>query len=396
MSLTQPQSPHLFAFQTNADLAKDSGSGSFTETLKLFLPGGALGTSSALHLATPPLGSLAAGLRAGTGSGGKVGFGFIFALSAHSTNGKAVSQFTGARPVLIQLLYDPSGLQGIDPATLRVSAVDSTGKTWQDLPTTVDTFHHILTARAPRLTLFQARGLFPAKGGPAGTTFAGAIHITLPAMSQASVAGMPLDLVLPQGSPRAPISLIVTGAPSAKVSAGFTTGGLTITQMLTLDAQGYAATYFAPSTPPKNPQPLRMSVKVTLGGASYTTMGTVMLAAGQSKGPLPPGAPPLWVMLSPTSVQAQAAPAVLTVHTAPGQVVNAVLDKTGKAVAGLPAETGTTDQQGLLKLSLPFIPRTLPAVQSLGKGKTLTLQVVVTVSLHGASSTQVLTLTVRR
>ncbi len=180
------------------------------------------------------------------------------------------------------------------------------------------------------------------------------------------------------------------------MSAGFSMAGVTITQTLTLDAQGYAATYFAPPTPPKSPQPLKMSVKVSLGGASYTTTGMVTLAAGQSNGPLPPGAPPLLAMLSPAAVQAQAAPPVLTVHTAPGQVVHAVLEKGGKAVAGLPAEMGTANRRGVLQLPLPFIPRTLPAVQSLGKGKTLALQVVVTAKpARRLSSTQVLALTVR-
>ncbi len=395
MSFAPTQSPHLVAFQTSANLGKGSGSGNFTETLKLFVPGGAFNTNLSLHLGTPSLGNLSSSLRAGTGSSGKVGFGFVFALSASDTNGNAVARFSGARPALIQLLYDPAGLQGTDPTTLRVSTLDPTGTTWQDLPTTVDTFHHMLTARATRLTLFQARGDRPAKGGPAGTTFAGPVHITMPAVSRASLGGMPLDLALPQDSLQAPVSLIVTGAPGARLSAGFTRAGVTITQTLTLDTQGYAATYFTPPTPPKSPQRLQMSVKVSLGGASYATTGTVMLAVGQGEGPLPPGAPPLWATLSASSVKAQAAPPLLTVRTAPGMTVHAVLEQAGKPVAGLPAETGDADHQGLLQLPLPFIPRTLPAVQSLGKGKTLALQVVVTVSLHGAADTQVLALTVR-
>ncbi|HVA93118.1 MAG TPA: hypothetical protein VNL71_25140, partial [Chloroflexota bacterium] len=252
-----------------------------------------------------------------------------------------------------------------------------------------------VTARATRLALFQARGVSHAKGGLTTTGFSGAPRITMPATSHATVSDLPLDLVLPQGRLQAPVSVIVTGAPGAKLSAGFSMAGVTITQTLTLDAQGYAATYFAPPTPPRSPQPLKVSVKVSLGGARYAATGMVTLSAGQRKGPLPPGAPPLWATLSSSSVQAQAAPPLLTVRTAPGQVVYAGLDPAGKPLTGLPAVMGIADRRGLLRLPLPLIPRTLPALQSLGKGKTLALRVVVMVSLHGASSLQVLALTVR-
>ena len=399
--LTKPQSPHLLAVQAGADLSKGGGHGQFSEALKLFVPAGAVNTSLALHVEMPPLSSLPPGLLTATGQRGSVGLGFIFALSASSANGQPVSQFTGAHPLLLQLLYDPAGLQGVDPATLRISFVDPAGNAWKDLPTTVDTFHHILTARTSHFTLFQARGvthtqaqLNMAQARLTMLAASGAPRVTILPTSQAAVGGVPLDLMLPQGRRHAPVSLVVTGAPGAQLRAAFTLAGVAITQTLALDAQGYATTGFAPPTALTSSQRLQMAVTVSLGASRYATAGTVTLLSGQSSGPLPPGAPPLWATLASSNVRAQTNHPMLLVQTAPGMVVRAVLAKAGQPLTGLGVTLGTADRRGVLQLRLPLIPRTLLALQTQGKGKTLVLQVVVTVTQRGQSSQQVLALAV--
>jgi hypothetical protein len=312
-----------------------------------------------------------------------------------------MSQLSGAHPMLIQLSYDPAGLVGIDPATLRIAFVDPAGKTWRSLPTTVDTFHHLLTALTTHLTFFQVRGVTQntaqrskAQAQLALLAAAGVPRVTLLPISRATVGGVPLDLILPAGRQHAPVSLVATGAPGAQLKIAFTLADTSVVQTFTLDAHGYGTTAFTPLRPLKSAQRLRVAVSVSLGTSHYTTTGIVTLQPGLSSGPLPPGAPPLWATLASSRVQAGFTHPLALVQTAPGLVAQAVLAKAGKPLAGLKATACMANTRGAAQCRLPLIPRTLLTAQTKGKEKTVTLQVVVTVTQHGQSSQQTLTLTV--
>jgi hypothetical protein len=393
-------SPHLLAVQASSDLRRAGGHGQFAETLKVFVPANATGTSTSSQVGAITSRGLPAGLPVGNKQQGSVGLGYIYALSATDAHGRGVSQLSSAHPLLIQFSYDPADLVGIDPATLRIAFVDPAGKTWKRLVTNVDTFHHLLTALSTHLTFFQVQGVTqtPAQWTKAQAQLtllaaAGAPHITRLPTSQAAVGGVPLDLVLPTGRQQAPVSLIVTGAPGAQLKVTFTLAGTAIVQTLTLD-YGYGATAFTPPHPLKGAQHLRVSVTVSLGTSRYTATSIVTLQPGQRTGPLPPGAPPLWATLVSAHVHVAVTHPLLDVQTAPGLVVQAALAQGGRPLTGLAATICTADSRGTAQCRLPLIPRALLASMLKGKTKTVTLQVVVTVARYGQSSQQMLPLTV--
>jgi hypothetical protein len=399
--LADPALPRLLAIQATSDLRAGGGHGQFGETLKLFVPAhaGAMANVSSPGALSPA--NLAARLSLVNSQPDHAGLGYIYALTATDTQGRPVARIDGAHPLLIQLGYDPASLGGMNPATLAIAVVDPSRLTWKSLPTSVDTFHHLLTAITTSLSFFQVQGVSqnPAQRTAAQANLAllaasGVPHVSLLSTSHPAVGGVPLDLLLPTGRQHAPVSLAVTGAPGARLTVAFTLAGATIVQTLRLDAQGYATTSFAPLQPRKSPQTLQVAVSVSLGASRYSITRSISLQPGQTGDPLPSGAPPLWATLASSRVRAAVTHPLVQVQTAAGLVVQAVLEQGGRPLAGLQAASGTAGRQGLAQCRLPLIPRALLLADGRGEPKTVTLQVLVSVSRRGQSSQQTLPLTV--
>ena len=395
LGFVSPGAPRLISVRSSVDLARGGGKGTFDETLSLFLPASAVTTKTAFYLQVPPPASLPSGLANEKEKGYHTGLGFVFVVADGGVNSDNTGPFASVHPMALQLKYDPNYLQGIDPRTLRIGTVDPFANAWRDLPTTVDTFHHTLTARAALFTFIQIRGLATTKAQANSTNAAlatlaasGSPRVTMLPASNAALGGVPLDLQLPSGRMQAPVTITATGAPDSRLLATFTLANVTIQQTLTLDAQGYAAAAFTPPAPLTSPAQLRVAAVVSLNGSSYSRATTVTLLPGTVSGPLPGGAPPLWATLGSTLVHAGAHP-TLTVQTAAGLTVHAVLIRAGKPLAGFAVITGTANGRGIARLRLPTLPRSLMA-----GGKSALLQLVVTVTRHGQSSRQILALTV--
>jgi hypothetical protein len=351
----------------------------------------------------PPLQG-AAVLTGTAGQPNNVGIGPVYDLFAtNNRRGAPVHQFDPHHPLLLQMIYDPAQLDGLDPATLTVAYFDTGSKTWRSLPTTIDTYNHILTATTTHFTLFQVRGtartqaqLKGAQARQAALAASGPPRVNVVPVVPIVLGGVPLIITVPSGRQRPPLAVQITGAPYAQVEVTFASGGTSIVQALPLDAHGYATTAFVPGEPLTKPQAVRVSVTVTSGAARKTAVQTVILLPNQVAGRTPPGAPALRATLSASRVRAGAQSPLLAVRTAPGAAVRALLMLAGQPSVSAGAVTGKANQHGTLSLRLPSIPRGLVVSRTKGKAKTVTVQIVVTASLRGASTRQALPLTVSR
>jgi hypothetical protein len=399
-----PQSPRTLSVKVTFTLTAENGqTAQYVSTLKVLVPAGATTSGLAIEMQVPPLQGPAL-LTGAAGQLNNVGIGPAYDLFAtNSRTGAPIHQFDPHHPLLLQMSYDPAQLDGIDPATLTVAYYNPGSKTWRSLPTTIDTYNHILTATTTHFTLFQVRGtartkaqLKGAQARQAALAASGPPRVNVLPVAPLTLGGVPLIITVPSGSQRPPLAVEVTGPPYAQMEVTYAIGGTSIVQVLHLDAHGYAITAFVPGDPLTKPQMVRVSVTVTSGAAHKTAVQTVILLPNQVAGRTPPGAPALRATLSASHVRAGAQSPLLAVRTAPGAAVRALLMLAGRPSVSAGAVAGKANQRGALSLRLPSIPRALVVSHTRGKAKTVTVQVVVTVSLRGASTRQALPLTVSR
>ncbi len=372
------------------------------QTMGMIMPAGAVTGSVALKIGLPALGTVPE-LTGDVGEQNNAGIGMVYEVDATNiSTGQTVHQLSPQHPVILQFTYDPSQIAGVDPTTLRVCYFDLPTGDWRPLPTTVDTFHHILTATTDHFTLFAVRvtartqaQINTARARLAALSAAGPPDVSALPVSQASVGGVPLVITVPNTPQHAPLSVEITGAPHLRLQIVFTLAGATTVQSLALDAHGYAATAFIPSPDVTTAQTLHVAVGVAHGNA-YAATRTLTLLPGRSHGPLPPGAPMLGATLSTGSARAGATSPQLFVTTATHAAILAVLGLTGVPLTGVNTVMAIANAQGVAILTLPILPGTVFNTLAQTMGTPLHLQVMVTSTLHGESTQVTLPLTVTR
>jgi hypothetical protein len=231
----------------------------------------------ALHVAVAPPNAVPAPISPSNGSA-SVGVGFAYNLIAQDVQTRAsVHQFDRAHPLVIQFTYQPQEVVGLDPQDLHIAFFDVQSHAWQNLPTTVDTVNHVLTALTTHFTLFQVRGVArtpaevrTAEAHQASLAAAGPPAVTVVPLVQPSVAGVPLVVTLPAGQVRPPFRLLVTGAPHAQLQVAVKLNGRTVAQSLALDANGYGIATFMAAPPLTSPQSVLVTARVTRNAAYQT------------------------------------------------------------------------------------------------------------------------------
>jgi hypothetical protein len=398
------RSPGVLAIKVDVTIHMPGGHEEpFSQILQVLLPAHAAGEDISLHVAVPLLDTVPA-LTGSIGQQNNVGIGYGFDLTAQSTlTGQPLHQLASKHPLVMQLTYNQADLQGLDPTTLRIAFFDPTTGTWSALPTTVDSFHHTLTATVAHVTLFQVRATARTQAQINATRVrlatlaaAGPPRVSVLPIPQTTLAGVPLLITLPSGRQHPPFSIQVTGVPRGQLTVTYTVAGNTTVQTLSLDAHGYATTAFVPSGPQKAAQRLRVSVTVVSGASHLTRTETVMLLPGLAAGPRAPGAPSLRAVLSVTRVRAGMPGPLLTVQTTHGATVHVALMLPGHAPTILAAVAGKANSRGALRLRLPKVARALVVSRTTGTRRVLALQVVVTSTVGDQSTRQVFALTIAR
>lgn len=381
--------PRLFAVDVALPAAGGHGPPAQpTESLALFVPAGAMTTALSLRISVPPLSGVPLPVQ-GQPPQADVALGFAFDLTAViSGTDLAVRRFDQGRPLTLQVHYDPAAAGDLDPTTLRLAYYDPTTRAWRDLATTADVYQHTLTAAITHFTLFQVRAtartraqVTAAQARLARLAAAGAPLVTVQPPSQSVVGGVPLLISIPAGAQLAPLSVSVTGLPGARVQATFVLPGGTTVQTFSLDARGYGTTAYLPGEPLRTAQPLQVAITVAGGATAATVRQRVTLLPARGGAP-PPGLLPLRLGLASSTLRVGGVGPVLTVTTAPGAAVRAVLSTGGPHPTALATAAGAAGRGGAVTLRFAMRPRSALAGAP--------LRLVVTATLRGRSTTQTL------
>jgi hypothetical protein len=369
------------------------------QTLTLGVPAGAVAANVTLHVVVVALAAVPARpIVAGRADGVGLGFAYDFTAINAATH-QVVPHFHTTRPLLLQLSYDPSEMAGIAPATLHVAYYDVAAAAWRDLPTTVDTYQHLLTAATNHFTLFEVRAtarteaqVRQAQSRLAALATAGPPRVSVLPAPKTALGGVPLVVAVPGGQQRAPLSLQVTGASGERVAVTYALGGTTIVQRLALDAQGYGGTAFLPVAS-RAAGLMRVTITVSSGGHSVSATYQLTLLPAPPRAALPPGVPQLGAALSATRARLGTPGPPLTGTSTRGATLSVVVESGGKPLRGVATpKVVVVAGTGAFHLRLPAVPRAALG----GTARAVACQVVITASIRDRSTEQTLPLTVAR
>jgi len=383
-----PRQAAVLSLQATSPLAAAGGE-SVAQRLQLLVPTGAVTgvTRFQASVLAPPL--PAGGIVPGQPN--NVALGFAFQLTASTRAGRPVRRFDPRRPLLLRISYQLADLGPLDPATLRVTFLDTSTGTWRTLPTTVDPFQQTLVALTTHVTLFQVRAtartpaqVRAAQARMAGLAAQGAPRVTVQQVLPGGVGGFPLLVTVPAGHQRAPLIVTVLGAPRAGVRIAFSLPGSLTLQSLSLDGHGYATTAFSPPTAPQATQRLVVSTTVSSGAASVTAAQVITVLPPLRRTAALPGAPPLQATLRSAPLSRGRTNALVTVATAPQASVRLVLLALHSGVRRtLVAVTARADRSGVARLRLTLTPPTRPPFGATGRHSQDPVLLVVTAALGG-------------
>ncbi len=380
-----PRQAAVLSLQATSPLAAAGGE-SVAQRLQLLVPTGAVTGVTRFQASVLALPLPAGGIVPGQPN--NVALGFAFQLTASTRAGRPVRRFDPRRPLLLRISYQLVDLGPLDPATLRVTFLDTSTGTWRTLPTTVDPFQQTLVALTTHVTLFQVRAtartpaqVRAAQARMAGLAAQGAPRVTVQQVLPGGVGGFPLLVTVPAGHQRAPLIVTVLGAPRAGVRIAFSLPGSLTVQSLSLDGRGYATTAFSP---PTATQRLVVSTTVSSGAASVTVAQVITMLPSLRRTAALPGAPPLQATLRSAPLSRGRTNALVTVATAPQARVRLVLLALHSGVRRtLVAVTARADRSGVARLRLMLTPPTRPPVGATGRHSQDPVLLVVTAALGG-------------